>query len=400
LLLTLGGEARAASNPYVDLDQHTKATAFSAGAEDRVVVRRLADGSGLVRLSANPRPATDSSGLYNGGRYYFGTLTSRVYRPSTRFDTLVPSWNAATPSGTWMQLQVRVRSGGSWTRWSNLGVWASGTGDVKRHSVDGQRSGDWEVLTDTLQSRGPVFADAYQYRLKLMAKKPSLSPTVRKVSFVASDSYRHGDSLGTPALKDAWGKSLAVPGRSQMIYEGGGEVWCSPTSLSMVMAYWAKQTGRTSLNRSVPTVARGTYDHVYRGNGNWPFNTAYAAAYGLEGTVSRFSSIEQAERWTRWGIPLIASVAWDNRQASTRLSGAPIPVTQGHLLVIRGFTASGDPIVNDPAASSNAAVPRVYDREELERAWMRNPNSSGGVVYLVYPSGHATPPTYAANGSW
>jgi hypothetical protein len=401
MLLTFAGdEAGAASGPYVDLDQHEKASALSAGTEDRVVVRKRADGSGRVRLSKNPRSATDTAGLYNGGRYYYGTLTSRVYAPSTRFDTLVPSWNAATPGGTWVQLEARVRSGGGWTRWFNLGVWASGTGDVKRHSVNRQRGGDWEVLTDTLQSRGPVFADAYQYRLKLMAKEPRLSPTASKVSVVASDSYRHGDSLGTPVLKDAWGKSLAVPARSQMVYEGGGEVWCSPTSLSMVMAYWAKETGRKSLNQSVPTVARGTYDYVYRGNGNWPFNTAYAAAYGLEGTVSRFSSIEQAERWISSGIPLVASVAWDNRQASTRLSGAPIPVTEGHLLVIRGFTTSGDPIVNDPAAGTNAGVPRVYDREELERAWLRNPNSSGGAVYLVHPRDRATPPPYAANGSW
>jgi len=166
------------------------------------------------------------------------------------------------------------------------------------------------------------------------------------------------------------------------------------------MAYWAQKTGRSSLDRSVPAVARGTYDHAYRGNGNWPFNTAYAATYGLSGTVSRFGSIEQAERWIQSGIPLVISVALDNRRDSTRLSGAPIPATSGHLLVIRGFTASGDPIVNDPAASTDASVPRVYDREELERAWLRNPNSSGGVVYLIHPRGHATPPPYAANGSW
>jgi hypothetical protein len=45
-------------------------------------------------------------------------------------------------------------------------------------------------------------------------------------------------------------------------------------------------------------VARGTYDHAYRGNGNWPFNTIYAASYGLEASVNRFSSLGQAELWT------------------------------------------------------------------------------------------------------
>jgi hypothetical protein len=47
-----------------------------------------------------------------------------------------------------------------------------------------------------------------------------------------------------------------------------------------------------------PRVARGTYDHAYRGNGNWPFNTIYAASYGLEASVNRFSSLGQAELWT------------------------------------------------------------------------------------------------------
>ncbi|MGI8866481.1 MAG: C39 family peptidase [Rubrobacteraceae bacterium] len=87
------------------------------------------------------------------------------------------------------------------------------------------------------------------------------------------------------------GRDLPVPQRSQMIYPNGGQVWCSPTSLSMVMAYWANKTGKSRLNQSVPTVARGTYDYEYGGNGNWPFNTAYASSYGLKTSINRFSSL-------------------------------------------------------------------------------------------------------------
>lgn len=395
LALFLGPErgAQAANGSYIDLDQFSSSKQFSSGSKDRVVVHK-----GTVRLGDNPRTARDRSGMYNGGRYFYGTLTSRVYNPSTRFDTVVPSWNASTPSGTWIQTQIRVRSGGSWTTWFNMGVWAKSSKPVKRHSVNGQNTAKWRVLTDTLQSKGRVFANAYQYRLKLMSAKSSRSPAVRKLSFVSSNSYRHGDSLNIPTLKSAWGKSLNVPARSQMIYPNGGEVWCSPTSLSMVMAYWANKTGNGKLNQPVPTVAHGVYDQAYRGNGNWPFNTAYASAYGLEATVSRFASIRQAERWTDYGIPLVVSIAWDNRHSSSRLSGVPIPVSNGHLLVIRGFTNSGDVRVNDPAASSNSQVPRVYDRSQFFRAWMKN--GSGGVVYLVYPPNKTIPPPYASHGSW
>jgi hypothetical protein len=52
------------------------------------------------------------------------------------------------------------------------------------------------------------------------------------------------------ALGDAslWERELAVPARSQMVYPNGGETWCSPVSLWMVMAYWADRTGREDIN--------------------------------------------------------------------------------------------------------------------------------------------------------
>jgi hypothetical protein len=378
LSLLASGQAEAASS-YVDFDSYPYKARF-AGAKKGVGV------AGTVKLTPAGREA---------GR---GSLTSPVYRTATRFDTLVPSWNAATPSGTWIQTEVRVRSGGNWTRWFNMGVWSKST-PSKRHSVNGQSSGSWSVSTDTLQSRGPVFADAYQYRLTLFTSKRSVSPTVTGLSFTASNSYRHGEFLGVAGSSSYWGKDLPVPMRSQMIYPGGGEVWCSPTSLSMVMTYWSSKTGNRSLNQSVPTVARGTYDPAYRGWGNWPFNTAYASSFGLKASVNRFSSLGQAERWVAKGVPVIASIAWNNNSANQRLTGAPIPASNGHLLVIRGFDKTGEyVIVNDPAASDDSGVRRVYRRDEFARAWFET--GSGGVAYLVHPRAWTVPGTAEAQGSW
>src|SRR5829696_5849580 len=89
-----------------------------------------------------------------------------------------------------------------------------------------------------------------------------------------------------------------------------------------------EQGGRRSLNQEVPTVARGTYDNGYRGNGNWPFNTAYAASYGLKASVNRFSSLGQVELWIAKGVPVIASISWGRGE----LTGTPIPASSGHLL--------------------------------------------------------------------
>lgn len=381
LILLASAQADAASSSYIDFDRHDSKTKLTAGKESGVVYSK-----GAMRLA---RGRTS------------GTLTSRIYKPSTQFDTLVPSWNASTASGTWMSTQVRVYSGGRWTPWFNMGVWAKGTDTVKRHSVDGQNTGKWRVNTDTLQSIGKVFASGYQYRVTLRTKKSGVSPRVRALFVTSSNSYRHGEFLGVTGNSKFWGKDLPVPRRSQMIYPNGGEVWCSPTSLSMVMAYWSNKTGKKYLNQTVPTVARGTYDYTYGGNGNWPFNTAYASAYGLKASVNRFSSLGQVERWVSRGVPVIASISWNNNSTSTRLSGAAIPASSGHLVVIRGFDRSGKYIiVNDPAASGNSGVRRVYRRDEFARAWFEQ--GSGGVAYLVYPRGWKvpSPSSPAAKGSW
>ncbi len=114
ILLFVGpeGKAEAAVDPNAYLGQH----------------------AGQVQMS-NPQLATDTAGIYNGGPYYYDTLSSPVYATPIPFDTLVPSWNAATPAGTWVQLKVKVRSLGQWSEWLDMGVWASGTASVKRHST-------------------------------------------------------------------------------------------------------------------------------------------------------------------------------------------------------------------------------------------------------------------------
>jgi len=132
----------------------------------------------------------------------------------------------------------------------------------------------------------------------------------------------------------------------------------------------------------VDLAARRTYDKDYEGTGNWPFNTAYAAERGLVSDVTQLHNLREAEPFIRDGIPLVASVAWQ----PNKLDGG-IKSTNGHLLVIGGFTASGDPIVYDPASTDDTAVRHVYDREQFEKAWIP---ASGGIVYLVRPAGWQT----------
>ena len=165
----------------------------------------------------------------------------------------------------------------------------------------------------------------------------------------------------------------------------------------MVVEFWGRGPSADDLawvdpsyaDPSVDFAARSTYDAAYRGTGNWPFNTAYAARFGLEAFVTQLRSLTEAEAFVRARIPVVTSIASRPGELDGFLfSGG----TNGHLVVVIGFDADGDPIVNDPAARSDAAVRRVYDRAQFERVWLRG---SGGTAYIIYPSSVALPPAPA-----
>jgi hypothetical protein len=171
----------------------------------------------------------------------------------------------------------------------------------------------------------------------------------------------------------------------------------------MVVRYWTRETGTQYAptddetdwvdpafdDPEVDHTARYVYDYHYQGAGNWPFNTAYAAERGLVSDVTQLHNLREAEPFIREGIPLVASVAWN----SNKLDGG-IKSTNGHLMVIGGFTGNGNVIAYDPASDTNADVRHVYDREQFEKAWIP---ASGGIVYVDRPAGWPTPDLTANN---
>ncbi|HYP40119.1 MAG TPA: peptidase C39 family protein [Chloroflexia bacterium] len=350
------------------------------------------NGDGSLRL--DPQTATRSSdnypgmagGLsyYNGGAFLVGEATSPATLSTFRFSQAIASWNANTPPGTWVEVQLRGRTGARWTRWYSMGVWASDEATIKRHSMSRQRDMDGYVSVDTLILKNPrrgLSANAFQLKLRLFATEPANVPTVSSASVAVSNKPNAPTTLA-PGNPQLWGKRLPVPQCSQMVYPDGGEVWCSPTSTSMVLAYWRGDT--SACEPRVRAAVGGVYDHLYEGHGNWPFNTAYAGTAGMEGYVARFASLAEAEKWIAAGVPVIFSFGWGRGE----LKGASIPSSNGHLAVLVGFDSAGNTIVNDPAAPSNSTVQRTYARAELERLWLQH---SGGTVYLIYPPGHSVP---------
>ena len=330
-----------------------------------------------------------AAGGYNGGNFYngasfmVGEATSPIVTPASPFFQAIPSWNATTPAGTWVETQVRARVGTVWTKWYNLGVWDDDNSTVRRHSVKAQGDTAGSVSTDTLMlSTKNAAANAIQVKVRLFSDSGVNLPTVRNASIATSSTPVAPSTLlaGDPAK---WNRLLNVPQCSQMVYPDGGNVWCSPTSTSMVLGFLMSDT--SACETRVRAATAGVHDWIFAGYGNWPFNTAYAATKGFDAYVARFSSMRDVENWVALGVPVVFSFAWSSGQ----LTGSAIPSSAGHLAVIVGFDASGNPIVNDPAASTDGTVRRTYLRSQLEPLWLEK---SGGTVYLIYPNGLATPP--------
>ncbi len=335
----------------------------------------------------DPIGAYNGKNFYNGGIYMVGKAIGPVINTPFAYTEAITSWNADTPAGTWIETQMRVQIDGRWTKWYNMGVWAADDSTIKRHSVEQQGDADGYVATDTLVMSKKTVATALQIKVRLFQAEGIIAvPTVRNMAVTYSTSAPKKATLST-GDPELWETLIDVPQCSQMVYEGGGEVWCSPTSTSMVLGYWAQDSG--PCEPRVRDAVAGVYDWIYDGHGNWPFNTAYAATKSaasgaeLEGYVARFTSLAQAEPWIKAGVPVIVSIAWNKD-----LTGAPIPSSNGHLAVLVGFDKQGNPIVNDPAAASNETVRRTYIRSEFEARWLE---ASGGTVYLIFPGGMATP---------
>jgi len=339
--------------------------------------------------------------LKNGSTH--GIWTSDAFDMNYPVTRIIPSWNANTPPGTWVETRLSVQINGHWSKWFSMGKWAFDASAIKRSSVDGQKSADGDLSTDTYDAPNHAIVSAYKLQIELQVKSGTASPTVRQISATTFEPKPPSRvPSNTTMEKDI---ELHVPQYSQIIhhnefpeYGGGGSAWCSPTSSQMVMEFWDHKPSVENLKTltdpvfnqhgrkdgSVVWAALHTFDWTYHGTGNWPFNSAYAAHYGLDASVRRFNSLQDIEHWIKIGVPVIASISWDTNASDhmRHMDNAGISKTEGHLLVIRGFTHSGDVIVNDPANSDDASVRRIYKRDQFEYNWQF---ASHGIVYLYKP---------------
>jgi hypothetical protein len=392
--------AAATPSRQITYHQWTRQRQFLNG---RFIGTKAVRGRLLLDQPVRTRAYRDPHG-YRTKRYALGRWVSPWQRPGYSFDELVPSWDAVTPRDSWVQIQVRGRSeSGRRSTWYTMANWASHDRKFHRTSLGPQADDLGQVNVDTLQATTGF--TAWQARVTLLRKAGTKArPRVQTVGAMTS---LLPDTASVPTSRPgvARGMRVTLPGYSQMIHQGhypeydaGGEAWCSPTSVSMVLAGLGRLPAEREYSsvpadhpdRWVDHAARSHYDYRYRGAGSWSFSAAYAATHADAAFVTRLRNLREAERFIRVGIPLVASVKFGRGE----LSGAPLSSTPGHLLVIVGFTENGDVVVNDPAAPDNGSVVRTYDRGQFENAWIPK---SGGLVYVVRNHDQPLPRTRTKN---
>lgn len=317
-------------------------------------------------------------------QYEAATWTSPLTPVGFPATELIPSWTATTPGSSFVRIELRAAdASGRTTKWYNLGDWAADDSAFTRTSLKGQDDEDGVVEADILKAAEGRRWESMQARVTLLRPAGSEDvPSVQALYAVASAVPTESEPSHP---QTAMGVVLEVPAHSQLIHQGGHAL-CSAASTAMVLSYWGTGPGPADyawVDPSYPDpwvdhAARHIYDRSFSGCGNWPFNTAYAGRFGVRGFVTRLRSLNEAELFIAAGIPLIASSSY----AAGEVPGLDY-TTDGHLVVLAGFTAEGDPVLNDPNAPANDGVRKRVGRKEWEAAWLR---SSRGVVYVIHPA--------------
>lgn len=319
-----------------------------------------------------------------------GIYTSSIINTSP-FQYLILSWNSDTPKGTSIDIEARVfvKTIGSnnkleekWSDWLSWGTWGT---TIKRASATGVIDDEVAyVNTDTLAVKGEngETASKIQYRIILNSNKQGITPRVNLISG-ALRSTLPGKEI-KKVLRERTDlsslKVLNVPRFSQMIRDPLiASYICSPTSIAMILSYY----GTDLLPEES---AWGVYDYNYDGFGNWSFNVAYASSFGYRAYVD-YSTIEELKREIHSGHPVAVSVKYKNSENIEEnlpvVDGAPVKWTDGHLIVVCGFTNENGidyVVVNDPAASSNEGVRVKYKLDQFREAWSK----FGNVAYIIH----------------
>ena len=282
---------------------------------------------------------------------------------------------------------------------------AAGRSTTTRSSArrfPGQEDAFGSVATDTFRAAASLVA--YRLRLTLTAAGHGL-PVVRLLGAIASSAAPAAGDVSAPGV--AAGVELDVPPYAQTH---------PPGEYPAVRRRWRRLVqpgldgdgdGRTGARARRPPTSSGSIRRsptpasiTRRASPSTRPTTARATGPSTPPTPRTSGSTRSSPACARCRRPSCSSPPASRsspRSPRGRASSTASCCRRARPGISSSSSAShaeGDPIVNDPAAPSNDAVRRSYDRAQFERVWLEG---SGGAVYVITPPGTALPPS---PGNW
>lgn len=280
------------------------------------------------------------------------------------FTQLVLSFNSKELAQGHFSFFVQAKSkNGQWLEPHHMLDW--GNGVARSYNSPG-------TLSSCHHVRLEVPGMASGYRIRIQAHKGADLGALRALSICISDMNKFSDQVPVIAGYNSVAVDAVQPYSQMKIDHARAPHMCSPTSLSMMLAFLLDE------HVNPAETAQGVYDGGLDAYGSWPFTVAYA--YQLchkrqpseqdwcYWAVTRLPSFADLHAQLQRGIPVIVSV----RGA---IPGAAKAYPHGHHLVVTGYDARTRKVLcNDPAFDDASKVKVAYDVKPFLQAWARSYN--------------------------
>ena len=324
---------------------------FSGGTFEKTILS-ASDSEGFIKIAPHV-----SCGIY----------TSPVIEMDFPAEEIYPSWNInCNEKETGFIVYTRVSQDKSnWSPWFYTGSCGKYPKIKKKMIKNSFGFVDIDYLSLRKETR------FIQYSIHLFSSEGKyISPSVKLLAL----SYGKREKKETSGRNSLTGsriteKILSVPYRSQGDENSkiSGRI-CSPTSVAMVMSYWG-------INVGTDEVAKKSYDKEHDIYGSWPLAVQAASQYGLRGWIEIFKSWQEVEEKISSGIPVIATICFETGE----LKGSMAESSQGHVIVVKGFSSDGNVVCNDPAGKDAKEGIVTYSRDDLEKVWFKK----SGIGYVI-----------------
>lgn len=271
------------------------------------------------------------------------------------FNRGLPSWNGrVTAENSGFKVFMRFPHNAGWSPWLTVGYWKD---NFWSNYGATSYSGGW-IDYDYVKLYN--YKSSWQFKVELVRIDTiTVSPLLDKLSFFISDD-RTTDQLNYTDILNDDPPAIFIP--TTFLYQysldpGIGGSICSPTTVCMILS---------SYDISVDPVdfALDTYDPYYQMFGIWPRVVQNASEQGLSGAVTRYRTWSETFSILSQGGRIGMSIG--------------SPLYTGHLVMLAGFDANGNPIVHDPAKTYGYS--HVYSKSQISHSWF----DKGGVGYTFY----------------